>query len=212
MISILLVDDHELVRTGVKGILEKQDGFQITGEASTGEEAIDLVKQLKPDIVLMDVNMPGIGGIESTRKLLRLHPELKIVALTVHAEDPFPAMILEAGAMGYLTKGCAAAEMIEAISSVADGRRFMAASVAQKMTLASLSGVDTTTPFAALSQRELQIVMMVTKGMGIADIADSLCLSPKTVSTYRYRIYDKLKVANDVELTRLAIRHNVVEN
>ncbi|MCU7960260.1 MAG: UvrY/SirA/GacA family response regulator transcription factor [gamma proteobacterium symbiont of Bathyaustriella thionipta] len=212
MLSILLVDDHELVRTGVRGILSKEADFEVVGEASSGEEAIDLVKQYKPDLVLMDVNMPGIGGMESTRKLLRIQPELKIIALTVHAEEPFPAQLLEAGAMGYLTKGCPAAEMIEAIRLVAKGRRFIAASIAQKMTLASLGGIDTTSPFASLSQREMQIMMMVTQGIGISDIADSLCLSPKTVSTYRYRIYEKLDVSNDVELTRMAIRHNVIES
>lgn len=210
MIKVLLVDDHQLVRTGIRRILDDAEGIEVVGEAESGEEALRLVKQGQPDVVLMDVHMPGIGGLEATRKLLRVDEKLKIVALTVHVDEPYPSRLLEAGASGYLTKGCDEAEIVRAIRTVSRGERYIGADIAQQMALSGLDG-GKKNPFDKLSQREVQVMMMVTEGYKLQDISDTLCLSPKTVSTYRYRLYEKLGVENDVELTHLAIRHGMID-
>ena len=209
MIKVLLVDDHELVRTGVRRILEEAGDMQVVGEASDGDEALRVVRKLAPDVVLMDVNMPGMGGIEATRRLLRLMPGIKVIALTVLDGDPFPARLHEAGAVGFLTKGCPAREMIEAVRTASRGLPYVASAVAPKHMLAAWQGVATS-PFEELSAREMQVAMMILNGQRTQEIAASLSLSPKTVSTYRQRIYDKLGVQTDVELTRLAYRYQLI--
>lgn len=210
-IRVLLVDDHELVRTGIRRLLEDFDDIEIIAEAENGEEAINLVRQDKPDVILMDVNMPGIGGLEATRKLLQIHDDMKIIVVTMHVEEPFPTRLLKAGATGYLTKGCAVTEIVDAIRTVHKGKRFIGSDVAQQLALGMLPGSDKS-PFDSLSQRELQVMLMVTQGQKIQEIAEMLCLSPKTVSTYRYRLFDKLDVKSDVELTHLAMRHGMIDD
>ncbi len=211
MIRVLLVDDHQLIRTGIRRILDDAADLEVVGEADSGEEALRLTREAHPQVVLMDVNMPGIGGLEATRKLLRIDPDLCIVALTVHVDEPYPSRLLEAGALGYLTKDCNEAEIVRAIRTVAVGRqRYLSAGIAQQMALSGLAG-GARNPFERLSQREVQVMLMVTEGNRPQEISDRLCLSPKTVSTYRYRLYEKLGVTNDVELTRLAIRHGLIE-
>ncbi|MDT8404019.1 UvrY/SirA/GacA family response regulator transcription factor [Sulfuriflexus sp.] len=210
-IRVLLVDDHELVRTGIRRLLEDFDGIEIMAEAENGEEAVSLVRKDKPDVILMDVNMPGIGGLEATRKLLQIHDDMKIIVVTIHVEEPFPSRLLKAGASGYLTKGCAINEIVEAIRTVHKGKRFIGSDVAQQLAMSILPGNDKS-PFETLSQRELQVMLMVTQGQRIQEIAEKLCLSPKTVSTYRYRLFDKLDVKSDVELTHLAMRHGMIDD
>jgi len=212
MIRVLLVDDHELVRTGFRHILDEVPDIEVIGEASSGEEAIAYVRETLPDLVLMDVNMPGIGGIEATRRILRINSDLKVIALTVHSDSPFPNQLHEAGALGYLTKGCPAEEMLKAVRLVASGKPYVSNEVSQKLALAQMSGHADDLPFGKISQREMQVLMMIIQGTKTQDISDSLCLSPKTVSTYRHRLYEKLEVETDVELTHLAIRHGLVES
>ncbi|HET7921176.1 MAG TPA: UvrY/SirA/GacA family response regulator transcription factor [Gammaproteobacteria bacterium] len=210
MIRVLLVDDHKLVRTGIRLILDDVPDMQVVAEATTGEEALNLARELKPDVVLMDVNMPGIGGLEATRKLHQRDPGLKVIAVSVHASEPFPLRLLEAGAQGYLTKDCAAEEVVSAVRRVHAGERYLTASIAQQLALAKLDG-SKHSPFDALSQREMQVMLMAVTGQTLQAISDSLHLSPKTVSTYRARLFEKLEVSNDVELTRLALRYGVLE-
>lgn len=210
-IRVLLVDDHELVRTGIRRLLEDFDDLEIIAEAESGEEAIKCVREDKPDVILMDVNMPGIGGLEATRKLLQIYDDLKIIVVTVHIEEPFPSRLLKAGASGYLTKGSAVSEIVDAIRSVHKGQRFIGSDVAQQLALMMLPGNDKS-PFDALSQRELQVMLMVTQGQKIQQISEILCLSPKTISTYRYRLFEKLAVKSDVELTHLAMRHGMIDD
>jgi two-component system invasion response regulator UvrY len=211
MIKVTIVDDHELVRTGIIRLLSDVRGIEIVAEASSGEEAINIIRQHKPDVVLMDVNMPGIGGFEATRKLIQMYPDLKVVVVTIHVEDPFPSRMLQAGAMGYLTKGCGIDEIVSAIREVYAGRRYISADVAQHLALKLMPGGDQS-PFDSLSPRELQVMLMLTQGTKVQEISDKLCLSPKTVSTYRHRLYDKLGVNSDVALTRLAMRYGVVDD
>ena len=211
MIRVLVVDDHDLVRTGITRMLADIDGLQVVGEACTGEEALLKVRELKPDVVLMDVKMPGIGGLEATRKLMRSHPDIKVVAVTVCEEDPFPTRLLQAGAAGYLTKGAALDEMVQAIRLVFAGQRYIDPQIAQQLALKSFQPQNSGSPFDLLSEREIQIALMIANCHKVQNISDKPCLSPKTVNTYRYRIFEKLSITSDVELALLAVRHGMVD-
>jgi len=209
LINVLLVDDHELVRTGIRKILDEVKGFKVVGEVETGEEAVKFCRKTEPDVVLMDMNMPGIGGLEATKKILRYSPDVKVIVLTVHSEDPFPSKVMQIGAAGYLTKGAGSDEMINAIRSVNSGQRYITPEIAQQMALSSFKSAEEN-PFNSLSERELQIMLMITRGERVPDISEQLSLSTKTINSYRYRMFEKLNVGNDVELTHLAIRHGML--
>jgi two-component system invasion response regulator UvrY len=212
MITVALVDDHQIVRTGIRRLLDDEGGILVVGEASSGEQAVELVRETRPQVILMDVHMPGMGGLEATRKLLRIDPGLRVIALTVHMCQPYPSRLMEAGALGYLTKGCDEGEIRRAIDTVHQGKRFVSADIAREMALSGLDGETTDNgPFDKLSQREVQVMLMVTEGHSKQEISDTLFLSPKTVSTYCTRLQEKLGVSNDVELTRLAIRYGFVD-
>jgi len=208
-IRVMLVDDHDLIRYGLRRLLEDQSGIEVVDEASSGEQALEKVRTAKPDVVLMDINMPGIGGFEATSRMCQTHPESRVIVLTVHSEGPLPKRILEAGAVGYLTKGCPVDEMVEAIQKVNSGQRYIAPTIAQQLALSMLPGEDSMIDI--LSQRELQVLIMISRGMRTNEISDKLNLSPKTVSTYRKRLHDKLDVSNDVEMMHLAIKHGLLE-
>ena len=209
MINILLVDDHELVRSGVNKILNEVKGFKVIDECETGEQAIKFCRQTEPDVILMDMDMPGMGGLEATKKILRLAPEIKVIMLTAHTEEPFPTKVMQIGAAGYLTKGAAPNEMINAIRAVNSGQRYLPAEIAQQMALSQFKSAEEN-PFSELSDRELQIMLMITRGSKVPDISENLHLSTKTINSYRYRMFEKLGVGNDVELTHLAIRHGMI--
>jgi len=211
MLSIFLVDDHALFRTGMKSIIEQRPEFSVVGEASSGEDAIKQLIQSLPDIVMMDVSMPGIGGIETTRRLVRQYSDIRIIAVTSMSEDPFPSQLLDAGAMGYLTKGCPANEMFNAIHQVASGKHYLSGEIAQKLSLTRLVRHGEESPLSTLSPREMQVMLMVTDGKSTQQIADGLHISPKTISTYRCRLYEKLGVENDVQLTHFSYRHGLLE-
>ena len=211
MIRVLVVDDHDLVRTGITRMLADIDGLQVVGEACTGEEALLKVRELKPDVVLMDVKMPGIGGLEATRKLMSSHPDIKVVAVTVCEDEPFPTRLLQAGAAGYLTKGAALDEMVQTIRLVFAGQRYIDPQIAQQLALKSFQPQNSGSPFDLLSEREIQIALMIANCHKVQNISDKLCLSPKTVNTYRYRIFEKLSITSDVELALLAVRHGMVD-
>ena len=212
MIKILIVDDHQLMRAGLSHILKAEADFQVVAEACDGNEALQLARQHEPDIVLMDVKMPGgMGGIEATRRMVRLLPGVKVIALTALDDDPFPARLNEAGAAGYLTKGCPSTEMMEAIRAVYRGQPYIEAEVARKHMLDEWQRREPN-PFEVLSAREAQVAMMILEGQRTQEMSEGLSLSPKTVSTYRQRIYDKLGISTDVELTRLAYRHGLIDD
>ena len=211
MIRVLVVDDHDLVRTGISRMLADISGLQVIGQADSGEDAIRKARELKPDVVLMDVKMPGIGGLEATRKLLRSYPDLKVIAVTICEEDPFPTRLLQAGAAGYLTKGAALEEMVQAIRMVFAGQRYISPQIAQQLALKSFQPQLSESPFDLLSEREIQIALMIANCQKVQHISDKLCLSPKTVNTYRYRIFEKLSITSDVELALLAVRHGMVD-
>lgn len=209
MINVMLVDDHGLVRTGIKRLLRDVSGIDVVAEAESGEQAIRQVRKEKPDVILMDVSMPGIGGLEATRKISQVVPGVKIIAVTIHDDDPFPARLLEAGASGYLTKGCDVQEIVNAIRSVHIGKQYITPEIAHKLALSFVNEREKS-PLERLTPRETQVMLMVVRGETNKAISEKLCLSPKTTSTYRYRLFEKLGVENDVELTRFAIRHGLI--
>ena len=211
MIRVLVVDDHDLVRTGITRMLADISGLQVVGQADSGEEALKKARELKPDVVLMDVKMPGIGGLGATRKLLRSHQDMKVLAGTACGDGPFPTWLLQAGAAGYLTKGAALEEMVQAIRMVFAGQRYISPQIAQQLALKSFQPQTNGSPFDLLSEREVQIALMIAGCQKVQSISDKLCLSPKTVNTYRYRIFEKLSITSDVELALLAVRHGMVD-
>lgn len=211
MIQLMLVDDHHLVRSGLRRLLDEEADLEVVGEAASGEEALDMARELKPQVVLMDLNMPGMGGLEATRRLLSAHDGLKVIAVSMYTDEPYPNRLLEAGASGYLSKDSAANEVVQAVREVAAGKSYVASSIASKLAVSLIKGSGAS-PFEQLSQREMQVAMLVTQGQDTQTISDMLSLSPKTVSTYRYRVFDKLDVNNDVELTRMAMRFGFLED
>jgi two-component system invasion response regulator UvrY len=211
-IRIFLVDDQDLFREGMRSILQAQEGMLVVGEFADGEAAVNAVREAPPDLVLMDVNMPGMGGIEATRRIVKCAPDVRVIAVTVFNDDPFPSQLLDAGARGYISKGNGSVEMLDAIHSVMRGQHYISSDVAQKLTLARFRSGGECSPLNTLSAREMQVLMMITRGQGTQQISDSLFLSPKTISTYRHRLFEKLDVANDVELTHLAMRHGLLES
>tara|TARA_R110000796_G_scaffold33118_6_gene86181 strand:+ start:2422 stop:3066 length:645 start_codon:yes stop_codon:yes gene_type:complete len=210
LIKVLVVDDHDLVRMGISRMLEDVAGLTVVGEADSGESAVTQARALRPDVVLMDVRMPGIGGLEATRKLAQLDKHMKVIAVTVCNEEPFPSRLMQAGAAGYVTKGAALEEMVAAIKQVHAGQRYISPNIAQLLVLKHLNPGGES-PFDCLSDREIQIALMIVGCEKVNSISDKLCLSPKTVNTYRYRIFEKLGVTSDVELTLLAVRNGMVD-
>ncbi|MEM7083220.1 MAG: response regulator [Pseudomonadota bacterium] len=211
MIRVLLVDDHKIVRTGIRKIIEGAVDMVVVGEADTGEQALDLVRLHKPDLVMMDKHMPGIGGVEAMRRVLASF-DVKIICLTMDGAGPMTKRILEMGVMGYLTKSCEPSEMLDAVRRVMAGERFLGAEIARQMAEASLSGRDTGSPFDQLSERELQVCNLIAQGYAGRDISNMLHLSPKTVSTYRTRIFQKTSVDNVPELVRLAMHYGLIDS
>lgn len=211
MISVLLVDDHELVRTGIEALLNSAEDIKVIGVAKSGEEAVQAIENLAPDVVMMDVNMPGIGGVEASRRILQSNPNLKIIALSVKNDGPIPHQLLKLGVLGFISKSSPVDEMILGIRKVMEGKRYLCSDVASNLAFQGLPG-NQGSPFAKLSQRESEVVTLILQGKTIQEMAQMLVLSDKTVNTYRYRIYDKLNVKNDVELTRLAVKFGHIDN
>ena len=210
MIRVLVVDDHDLVRMGISRMLADSSDIEVVGEADSGTTALQLAKQLHPDVVLLDVNMPNIGGLEATKRLVQLNIGVKILAVSSLATQPYPAMLLKAGANGYITKGTPLDEMIRAIKKVYQGGRYFSHDVAEQ--LAEMLLLDNAaSPFDLLSDREKQVAMLVVNCQSPQQIADQLFVSVKTINTYRYRIYEKVGVDSDVKLTHMAIRHGLIQ-
>ncbi len=195
---------------GIRRLLEDMQDMEVVADAESGEQALLLVKSLKPDIVLLDMKMPGIDGWEVTRRLKKSHPHVKVIAVTAMASEPLPNRVLQLGAMGYLTKESGSDEMAAAIRKVAKGDKYLSAEIAQKMAINSLDSSHNS-PFEQLSEREMQVMLMITSGMSVQDISERLYLSTKTINGYRYRMFEKLAIKNDVEATYLALKHRVIE-
>ncbi len=211
MVRVLLVDDHALFRSGMRAVLERHPEIEVVGECKDGESAVDRVRSDPPDVVLMDLHMPGIGGIEATRRILHANADVRVIALTMLGDDPFPMQLLDVGARGYVSKDSDTSELLDAIMTVAGGGHYLSRAVAQRLTLSGFRRGDNQSVFDRLSPREMQIMMMIVDGQRNQEISDRLFLSPKTVSTHRHRLFEKLGVSSDVELTRLAMRYGLLE-
>ncbi len=209
-IKVLIVDDHALVRMGIRRLLDDCPDMQVVAEAENGETALAMVKTHHPDVILLDMKMPGIDGWEVTRRLKKSNPDIKVIAVTAMSSELMPSRVLQLGAMGYLTKESGAGEMAEAIRKVFKGERYLSAKIAQEIAINSLTD-EKESPFACLTEREMQVMLMITSGMNMQDMVDRLFLSAKTINGYRYRMFEKLDLKNDVELTYLAMKHGVIE-
>ncbi len=209
--SILVADDHDLVRMGIVRMLSDVPGLKVVAEASCGEEAVNLVRKLRPDVVLMDVKMPGIGGLEATKKILAINDSTKVIVVTGVSDEMYADRLMKAGAVGYVTKEAGFDDIVNGIKKVVSGGRYMSSAVAQQLALKAFDGDVDRSPFDGLSERELQTAVLISSGVKVNDIAESFCISPKTVNSYRYRIFEKLDISTDVELALLAVKHKLLE-
>jgi two-component system invasion response regulator UvrY len=208
-INVMLVDDHAVVRMGFKMLLESDTDIKVIAEAESGEQSIQRYVEHKPNVVVMDITMPGIGGLEAIERILAKDSSAKILVLSAHEDSVHPKRVLNAGAMGYLTKRSAAEELIKAIRTVASGKKYLEASVAQQMAIQQLSGDQN--PVDVLSPREFEVFMALAKGKTTNEIAETLFLSPRTVGTHLYNIKQKLNANNSAEIALIAMRSGLLD-
>ena len=210
MIQIAIVDDHAIVRTGLRQFLGEQVDLRVTGEAANGREALELVRQVPVDVLLMDLSMPGQGGVEALQAIKARHPDLPVLILSGFPEAQYATTLLRYGASGYLNKDCAPDDIVNAIRTVARGRRYISPAVAEL--LADNAAGDAERPaHELLSERELQVFLRLAKGETIGAMAEAMFLSVKTVSTYRTRVLEKLKLSSNSELTYYAMTNGLIQ-
>jgi len=211
IIKVMLVDDHELVRSGIEVLLNAFDDILVVDVCSCGEEAVEKAFELEPDVVLMDIKMPGIGGTEACRRILQKQPDAKVIVVSVYKDGVIPQQLLKLGAMGFISKDSSVDEMVSAIRNVVSGKRFLSQDVANNLAFQGIEQQSDSSPFQRLSQRESEVANLILQGKSIQEMSEMLKLSDKTINTYRYRLYEKLKVKNDVELTRLAVKYKQLD-
>ena len=208
--TIVLVDDHAVVRAGVRRLLEQEPLFEVIGEAGSGEKAYQIFGELKPDVMVMDLSMPGMGGLESIRRILMRYEKAKILVLSMHEDLSFANQALKLGAKGYLTKNTLADDLVKSIETVTQGDVFLSDEIAKKMAMQSISGNQD--PIHELSAREFEIFRLLAEGFDIDAIASTLNISSKTVSNYQTMIKQKLNINTPIELIRYAIKVGVIKN
>ena len=208
-INILLVDDHSVVRMGFKMLIENESDMAVICEAESGEQGITSFKEHKPNVVIMDITMPGMGGLDAIERIIAFDKKAKILVLSAHEDSVHPKRSLSAGALGYLTKRSAAEELIKAIRSVNSGKKYLEPNIAQQMAITQLSGENN--PVEILSDREFEVFIALAKGKSTNEIADTMCLSPRTVGTHLYNIKQKLNANNSAEIALIAIRSGLLD-
>ncbi len=206
-IRVFLLDDHALVRTGMRLMLSAEVDIEVVGEADTGEIALPMIRRLKPDVVLCDLHLPGISGLEVTERIVKGGYDSKVVVVSVLEDGPMPKRLIEAGASGYVGKGGDAVELLRAVRDVARGKRYLANGIAQHLALAGIGGESS--PFDALSPRELEVAMLLVQGMRQEEIAKRLSLSAKTVNTHKSRLFEKLDIQDSIALARLSSQYGL---
>lgn len=208
-IRVYIVDDHALVRAGVRMLLSGQTDIEVVGESDNGEDALPQIRKLQPDVVLCDLHLPGISGLEVTERVVKGRHGTKVIVVSVLEDGPMPKRLIEAGASGYVGKGGDAHELISAIRDVARGKRYLAGRIAQNLALSGIGGEGT--PFDALSPRELEVAMLMLQGLRQEEIAKRLSLSAKTVNTHKSRLFQKLRIEDSISLARLASQYGVID-
>jgi two-component system, NarL family, invasion response regulator UvrY len=208
--TIVLVDDHAVVRAGVRRLLEQEPLFEVIGEAESGEKAYQILAELKPDVMVMDLSMPGMGGLEAIRRILMRYEKVKILVLSMHEDLSFANQALKLGAKGYLTKNTLADDLVKSIETVTQGDVFLSDEIAKKMAMQSISGNQD--PVHELSAREFEIFRLLAEGLDIDAIASTLNISSKTVSNYQTMIKQKLNINTPIELIRYAIKVGIIKN
>ena len=207
MIRVFLLDDHALVRTGMRLMLSGETDIEVVGEADSGEIALPMIRRLKPDVVLCDLHLPGISGLEVTERIVKGNYGSRVVVVSVLEDGPMPKRLIEAGASGYVGKGGDAVELLRAVRDVARGKRYLANGIAQHLALAGIGGESS--PFDSLSPRELEIAMLLVQGMRQEEIAKRLSLSAKTVNTHKSRLFEKLGIQDSIALARLSSQYGL---
>ncbi len=205
----MLVDDHAVVRMGFRLLLESTPDIRVVAEADTGEQALKRHPEARPDVVVMDLSMPGMGGMEAVRRLLAKDKDARILVLSAHDDTLHPKRVLEAGALGYLSKRSAPEELIQAVRQVAAGKVYLEPALAQQLAIQQVTG--TRNPVEVLSPREFELFLLLAQGKTVAEIAEMLYLSPRTVGTHLYNIKQKLNASNAAELTLIALRAGLLE-
>lgn len=212
MIRVLLVDDHSLVRAGIKRVIEESPDIKVVAEACDGQEAVIRYAGILPDVVVMDISMPMMDGMEATKQLIALHPDAHILILTRYHEELYAVRTMKAGCMGYLTKGCSTKELHDAIRAVAHGRQFLSEEGKDVVNLQLLSSRRGLAPLEALSDREFQVFCLLARGLVLKQVAATLGLSIKTVETYRARVLQKLCLSNNVDICHFAFQHGLIDS
>jgi len=208
-IRVMLVDDHAVVRVGFRMLLSASADIEVIAEADSGELAYQRYAEVQPDVVIMDLSMPGMGGIETVRRLLAKDKSARVLVLSAHEDTAHPKRVLKAGALGYLSKRSAPEELIEAVHAIAAGRIYLDAEIARKLAVQDLGG--TAGAVEALSEREFAVFIQLARGQSVNRIAEILNLSPNTVGTHLYNIKQKLGAGNQAELTLIAVRNGLIE-
>ncbi len=208
MIHVVIAEQHALMRSGIRRLLDDEADVTVVAEAGRVEQVLATVRLGKVDVLLMDVNLPGMDSVEAARRLLRIDNELRIVVLGAHASGPYPVHLFKAGVAGYLTRASTGEEMIACLRKVARGQRHVGSDVAQTLLLDHMQ--DGNAPLGCLTQRELSVLVLLSQGHQRREISTKLCVSPKTISTYRTRLMRKLGARSDVELTHLSLRHGLI--
>lgn len=212
-IKVMLAEDHHIVRQGIRSMLEKEPGIVVVGEAVDGRETVQKALELKPDIIVMDVSMPNMNGIEATRRICAENPDIKVIALSVHSDDPFVSGMLTAGASGYLIKDCVLEELVTALSTVAAGRIYLSPAITQNVLqeYKAMKGREVNSVFQTLTSREREVLQLIVEGKSMKQVGASLFISEKTVATHRMHIMEKLGIYNVPDLVKTAIREGLIQ-
>lgn len=209
-IRVYLIDDHALVRTGMKMILAGEVDIEVVGDADNGEDALRQIRSIKPDVVLCDLHLPGLSGLEITERITRSDLEARVIIVSVLEDGPLPRRLMEAGASGYIGKAGDANELLRAVRDVARGKRYLGSNVAQNLALSNV-GSGNGSPFDELSPRELEVAMLLIQGLRQEDIAQRLSLSAKTVNTHKTRLFQKVGIQDSIALARLAAQYGLLD-
>jgi two-component system, NarL family, invasion response regulator UvrY len=208
-VKVVLVDDHTVVRSGLRRLLESHKSIEIVAEADTGESAYQVYGEILPDVMLMDISMPGMGGLEAAKRILQRYPQARIVIFSMHEAVSFAAQALKTGVKGYVTKTGVAEDLVQAVLDVSKGRTFLSQDVAQKVALQTLIGESN--PLQQLTSREFEVFRLLAEGKRVEEVADMLKISQKTVANYYTLIKQKLSVNSPVEMVRLAMKHGLID-